>query len=163
MKRIFNKFNLTFNLWVSLIINAALCVALPLLAMHTITPGIFFKGFIIAYPVSTLLVLFIPVVPLGHKVASAFGLTPNSIPFTLVSTVVLAVLLGTPMSLLMTAVNAGVGPFFVAAWLSCFPFALLTVYVSALIGIWTGLPLTLKVAGPPPADNIVDESENRKS
>lgn len=160
MKRIFNKFNIIFNLWVSLIINIALCIVLPLVAMNMINWGIFIKGFLIAFPVSTLLVLFVPIVPLGHKVASGFGLAENSVPFTLVSTIVLALILGTLMSLLMTAVNAGVGPFFVMAWWSCYPIVLLTVYVTALIGIFTGLPLTMKLAGPPPADNIVDGSKD---
>ena len=158
MKKIFNKFNIVFNLWVSLVINVALCICLPLAAMKMITAAIFIKGFIIAYPVSTIFVLFVPVVPLGHKVAGALGAKQASIPFTMISTVILALLLGTPMSMLMTAVNAGTGPWFVAAWLSCYPIALLTVYLSALLGIWTGGPLTFRLAGPPPKNNIVDES-----
>ena len=59
------------------------------------------------------------------------------------------------MSLFMIAVMAGkyVGiftPAYFGAWLHAWPWALLSVYVSALIGVWTGLPLTMKLCGPPP-------------
>lgn len=149
MHKIFNKFNLIFNLWVSLIINVALCIVLPLVAMHFLNWGIFLKGFVIAYPVSTLFVLFVPVVSWGGRFAAAFKAKQGSWLFTILSTLILTLLMGTFMSLLMTAVNAGIGPWYVSAWLSCYPIALLTVYVSALIGVWTGMPLTMKLAGPP--------------
>jgi hypothetical protein len=67
---------------------------------------------------------------------------PQSFPAKMLSTIIVALILCTCLSLLMTAVNAGVGPWFVAAWLSAYPFAMLSVYVSALAGILTGVPLT---------------------
>ena len=52
------------------------------------------------------------------------------------------------MTLLMTAVNAGIGPHYFAAWWSCYPLALLTVYLSALLGIFTGIPLVSALVKP---------------
>ena len=154
LNKILNKFNLTLNIYISAIINIALCIVLPIVAMHTLNWPIFLKGFAIAFPISTLIVLFIPINKLGDLVASKFGLKPQTVPFTMVSTAVLAFIVGTIMSLLMTAVNAGkftgyFTPAYFGAWFSCWGWALLAVYVSALIGIWTGLPLTMKLCGPP--------------
>lgn len=148
MKKL-TKFDLVLNLWISVIINVALSIALPLIAMGTLTWPIFLRGFAIAFPVSTILVLVLPVVPLGNRFACALGAKPNTPVFTMFSTLVLALILGTLMSLLMTAVNAGIGPWFVSAWLSCYPMVLLTVYLSALLGIFTGVPATMKMVGPP--------------
>ena len=154
MNRIFNRFNLTLNIYISVIINAALSVVLPMVAMGMVSTEIFLKGFAIAFPVSTIIVLLIPINRLGDLIASKLGLRPQSVPFTLVSTAVLALILGTFMSLLMTAVNAGkftgyFTPAYFAAWLSAYPWALLSVYISALIGVFSGLPLCMKLFGPP--------------
>ena len=155
MSKIFNRFNLTLNIWISLIINAVLCIVLPLVAIGMVNLPIFLKGFAIAFPISTIIVLLIPINKLGDAVAGAFGLKPQTLPFTLVSTAVLALILGTFMSMLMTYVNAGAytglfTPAFFGAWMGAWPWALLTVYISALVGIFTGLPLAMKLCGPPP-------------
>lgn len=113
------------------------------------TWGTFFSGFAIAFPVSTILVFVLPVVSWGAKFASLFKLKPNTPVFTIVSTIVLSFIVGTVMTLLMTAINAGIGPHFLAAWWSCYLLALLTVYLSALLGLFTGLPLTKKMLGIP--------------
>lgn len=139
------KFDIILNIWISLIINIVLSIVLPLIAIGFITWGIFFKGFIIAFSVSTLFVFIVPIVKWGDNFAAVFKVKPHTVPSQLISTVVLTLILGTLMSLLMTAINAGIGPYFIAAWLSCYLYALLTVYISALIGIWTGIPLAMKV------------------
>ena len=90
MSKIFNKFNLTLNIWISLIINVVLCIVLTFVATGGVTLGGFLFGFIIAFPVSTLIVLFIPVTRFGDFIAAKCGLKPRSVPFTLVSTAVLA-------------------------------------------------------------------------
>lgn len=154
MKKIFNKFNLTLNIWISLIINIALSIVLPVIAMGTVNVPVFLKGFSIAFPVSTVIVLLIPINRLGDAIASKLGLKPQTLPFTLVSTAVLSFILGTFMSMLMTYINAGAftglfTPAYFAAWFSAWGWALLSVYVSAIIGIYTGLPLTMKICGPP--------------
>lgn len=156
VNKIFNKFNLFLNIYVSVVINVALCIVLPIAAMGMLNAPIFFKGFAIAYPVSTLIVLFIPINRLGDALAGTIGLKPRTVPHTLVSTAVLAFIVGTVMSLIMTGVNAGpftgiFTPAYFAAWFSAYGWALLSVYVSALIGVWTGLPLTMKLCGPPKA------------
>lgn len=143
------KFDFWLNIWISLIINVVLSIVLPLAAMGMITWGIFLKGFAVAFPASTIIVLVIPITKLGNFIAIKLGLKPQSLPFTLVSTAILALILSTFMSLLMTAANAGFGPHFVGAWLSAYGWALISVYVSALIGVWTGLPLMIKLIGPP--------------
>lgn len=140
MKKI-TKFDVILNIWISLIINIVLSIVLPLVAIGFINAAIFFKGFAIAFTVSTLLVFLVPVAKWGRDVASAFKLKPLTLPYQLVSTLILALILGTLMSLLMTAVNAGTGPQFISAWLSCYLWALLSVYVSALVGVWTGIPI----------------------
>ena len=154
MGKIFNRFNLTLNIYISVIINVALCIVLPLVAMGTVNLPIFLKGFAIAFPISTLIVLFIPINRFGDFIASKFGLKPQTVPFTLVSTAVLALIVGTIMSMLMTAVNAGkftgyFTPAYFGAWLHAYPWALITVYLSALLGVFTGLPLCMKLFGPP--------------
>ncbi len=154
MKKIFNKFNLILNLWISLIINIALSIVLPLVAMGTVNWSIFLRGFSIAFPVSTILVLLLPLKQLGDFIAARLGLRPQTVPFTFASTAVLSFTLGTFMSMLMTYINAGAftglfTPAYFAAWFSAWGWALLSVYVSALIGLYTGLPLTMKLCEPP--------------
>ena len=125
----------------------ALSIVLPALNGF-LTWGSFLSGFAIAYPVSTIFVFIVPVVAWGGRFAALFGLKPNTPLFTVVSTIVLALIMGTFMTLLMTAVNAGIGPHYFAAWWSCYPLALLTVYLSALLGIFTGIPLVSSLVKP---------------
>lgn len=157
MKKIFNKFNLILNLWISLIINISLSIVLPLVAMGTVNLPVFLKGFAIAFPVSTVLVLLLPLNQLGDFIAGKLGLQPQTIPFTFASTAVLSFTLGTFMSMLMTYINAGAftglfTPAYFSAWFSAWGWALLSVYTSALIGLYTGLPLTMKLCGKPKQD-----------
>ena len=105
----YSKFDVILNLWISSVINVVLSIVLPAL-VGMLSFGTFLKGFVIAFTVSTILVFLIPVVDWGAKFASLFGLKPGTAGFTLVSTIVLALFLGTIMTLLMTAVNAGIGP-----------------------------------------------------
>lgn len=142
------KFDVILNIWISLIINIALSIILPALNGF-LTWVAFIKGFAVAFPVSTVLVFILPVVSWGAKFAMLFKLKPATPAFTFVSTIILSFIIGTLMTLLMTAINAGIGPHFYAAWWSCYLLALLTVYLSALLGIFTGLPLTKKILGVP--------------
>ena len=144
-----SKFDTILNLWISLIINVVLSIVLPLAAIGFISLPIFLKGFALAFTVSTLIVFVVPIVDWGAAFALKCGARPMTLRFTLLSTLVLAFCLGTFMSLLMTAVNAGMGPHFMAAWLSCYHWVLLSVYMSAVAGIITGVPLTKKLCGLP--------------
>ncbi|MBQ6622241.1 MAG: hypothetical protein IJH75_05355 [Mogibacterium sp.] len=150
MKAIFNKFNLTINIYISLIINIVLSIVLPLKSVGMLNPAIFFKGFIIAFPVSTIFVLLVPLNKLGDKIAGAFGLKPNSAGFKLVSTAVLALILGTLMCMMMVAIMAGVGPWYWDAVKGVYPTVLISVYLSALVGVFTAFPVAVKLCGPPP-------------
>ena len=140
MKKL-TKFDVILSLWISLIINVALSIVLPALNGF-LTLKSFLVGFAIAYPVSTIFVFIVPVISWVAKFAGTCGLKPDTPAFTLVSTIILALIMGTFMTLLMTAVNAGVGPHYFAAWWSCYPIALATVYASAVCGIFSGVPLT---------------------
>lgn len=151
MMKKMGKFDVFVNIWISLVINVVLSIVLPVVAIGKLTPAIFLKGFVIAFSVSTAFVFLVPVVNLGQRFASLFKVKPQSFPDLLLSTVVLTLILGTLMSLLMTVVNAGIGPWFVAAWLSCYVWALLSVYVSAVVGTITAIPLGIKIFGAPGA------------
>lgn len=146
-----SKFDIFVNIWISLVINIVLCIVLPMAAIGTLTTAIFLKGFAIAFPLSTVFVFLVPIVELGEKFASLFKVKPRSFPALLLSTAVVALFLGTFMSLLMTAVNAGLGPWFIAAWLSAYGWALLSVYVSAIAGTITAIPIAIKLFGAPGA------------
>lgn len=154
MSKIFNRYNIFINLYISFIINVVLCLVL----VYVSTGGLNFKevavGFLIAFPVSTLLVLFVPVNRLGDFVAVKCGAKLRTPPCILISTAVLAAILATFMSLLMVAVMAGkyVGvftPAYFGNWLHCYPWALISVYLSALLGAFTAFPLAVKLFGPP--------------
>lgn len=147
MKKL-SKFDVVLSLWISLIINVALSVVLPALNGFLSFKS-FLVGFAIAYPVSTIFVFIVPVISWGAKFAGACKLRPDTPGFTFASTIILALVMGTFMTLLMTAVNAGIGPHFLAAWWSCYPIALATVYLSALCGIFSGIPLTKAVIKAP--------------
>lgn len=82
MRKIFNKFNLILNLWISLIINISLSIVLPIVAMGTVNLPVFLRGFAIAFPVSTVLVLLLPLNQLGDFIAAKLGFQPQTIPFT---------------------------------------------------------------------------------
>jgi hypothetical protein len=145
----FNRFDVFVSIWISFVINVALSIVLPVVAIGFVSFPIFVKGFAIAFTVSTLFVFAVPVVKWGQKFADRFKAPPDSVPGHLLATVVLALIVGTLMSLLMTAVNAGFGPHYVQAWLSCYGWALLSVYLSALAGAATGVPLAKKLFGVP--------------
>lgn len=155
MRKIFNKFNIFINLWISFVINVVLCIALVYISTGTLNLREILVGFAIAYPISTLFCMFVPVTKLGENIAIKLGARPMSIPFRLISTAVLSLIVGTLMSMLMVAVMAGkyVGvftPAYFGNWLHVYPWALLSVYLSALLGVFTAFPLALKLFGPPP-------------
>ncbi len=147
MKR--TKFSVVMDLWISIVLNVILSIVLPLLAVGFITPGMFFKGFAIAFIVSTAFVFLVPIVKWSDNFAGLFKLKPHTLPSQLVSTALTALCLSLLMSSLMTAVFAGVGPWFLGAWLHIYPYAYLTVYISLQIALFTGLPIAKRICGVP--------------
>jgi hypothetical protein len=137
-----NKFEVIMNIWISVIINVVLAIVLPLAAMGMINLKIFLIGFAIAFPVSTVLVFVLPITALGNKFAHACGAAENSVPEKLLSTIIVALILCTALSLMMTAINLPPGVPFIPAWLHAYPWAMISVYGSALLGIFTGVPFT---------------------
>lgn len=149
MRKIFNKYNLFINVYISLIINVVLSIILPLVSVGMLNFRIFITGFLIAFPISTLLVLFIPLNLLGDHLAGKAGLKKGSVGFRLFSTLILSFILSVVMSLIMTAVNVGTGLPFIPAWKHVFWYVFASVYVSAVFGSFTAFPLAIKLMGPP--------------
>lgn len=153
------KFDIVLGLWISFLMNTILGIFLPLMAIGFITWGIFLKGFAIAFPISTIFAFLVPVNQWGQNFAALFKAKPFTLKSQLLSTIVTAIIFGLFMSLLMTAVNAGIGPHFFGAWISILPYVLIIIYISSLIGLWTGIPLTKKICRIPddsPHENTVE-------
>jgi hypothetical protein len=148
------KFDVILNLWVSIVISLILSFVLPMIATGHLTVAEYCSGFAVSLVVSFVLVMFLPVVKLGDMFAAKCGAKPFTLPRQLLTTIVLALIMGTIMSLFMTWWGVRVIPgwqnFFFGAWLKAFPWALLVIYVSANISLWTGIPLTKKILGIPP-------------
>lgn len=136
-----NKFDILLNVWVSLLISIVLSAVLPLLAGAENTFPLYFQGFVISSVVSYILATVLPVVKWGSMFAGLFKQNPRTLPGQLLSTIVMAFILGTFMSFTMTAINIGFPPFFMAAWLTAYPWALLVIYAMANISLWTGIPV----------------------
>lgn len=136
-----NKFDILLNVWISLLISLVLSAVLPLLAGVENTFPLYFQGFVISIVVSYILATILPVVKWGNLFAGLFKQKPRTIPGQLLSTIILAFILGTFMSFTMTAISIGFPPYFIPAWLSAYPWALLVIYVMANISLWTGIPI----------------------
>jgi hypothetical protein len=147
------KFDVYLNIWVSLLISAVLSFALPMIANGHVAAAGYFSGLALSFIVSLILVLAIPLVKLGDMFAALCGTKPHTIPRQLLSTVVLALIIGTAMSLIMTWWGVrnipGFQEFFLSAWLYAYPFALVILYVILNISLWTGVPLVKKLLGIP--------------
>jgi hypothetical protein len=145
------KFDIFVNVWVSLIINIVLSSVLPLVVNGMLTPAVFLKGFAIAFTVSTAL-YFGTRSKSGPKVCRAFQSKAAKLHCPIAVDDGVTLILGILMSLFMTAFNEGIGPWFIDAWLSCYGWTLLSVYVSAIIGAITAIPLATKLFGVPEAE-----------
>ena len=147
------KFDVVLNIWVAFLISAVLSIVLPLIAKGGLTVGEFFSGLGISFVLSFVLVLVLPIVQLGDKFAAACSAKPHTMPRQLLTTVVLALIMGVIMSLVMNwwGLHAvpGYENFYWSAWLKSFPFALIVIYIMANISLSTGIPLTKKILGIP--------------
>lgn len=157
------KFDIILGLWISVLMNTVLGIFIPLIAIGSITWGIFLKDFAIAFPISTIFAFIVPINKWAGKFALFFNAKPHTIISQLLSAIITAIIFGLLMSLLMTAVNAGIGPHFIGAWLSTLPYVVIVVYISSLIGVWTGIPLVKKVCKVPsvtPSEKQEIETDN---
>ncbi|MDR0653525.1 MAG: hypothetical protein LBG12_09510 [Synergistaceae bacterium] len=145
------KFDVYLNVWISLVISAILSFTLPLIANGHVTAGEYMSGLFISFVISFVLVLVIPVVKWGDLFAAKCGAVPHTASGQLLATIVLALVIGTFMSLIMTWWGVrnvpGFQNFFLSAWMNAYPWALLVIYVSANISLWTGIPLVKKLLG----------------
>ncbi len=164
------KFDMILNLWVSLIISLILSYALPMLATGGVTAGGYISGLIVSFIISMVLVTFVPLVKWGDMFAAKCGAKPFTVPRQLLAAIVLVLIMATVMSSSMTWFFIhnipGYQSFFLSAWLHAYPWALLVVYISANISLWTGIPLTKKILGIPsgvPEDhqNPVKEADSK--
>ena len=135
-----SKFEILLNAWISVLISIVLSAALPILAGAEITLPSYCQGFIISLVISFVLASILPVTKWGNAFAALFKQKPGSLSNQLVSTIITAFVLGTLMSFIMTAANIGFPPYFLNAWLSAYPYALIVIYVMVNISLWTGIP-----------------------
>jgi hypothetical protein len=139
------KFDVYLNVWVSLVISAILSFTLPMIANGYVTVGEYLSGLLISFLISLVLVLVLPVVKWGDLFAAKCGAVPHTMSGQLLATIILALVIGTFMSLIMTWWGVrnvpGFQSFFMSAWLNAYPWALLVIYASANISLWTGIPL----------------------
>lgn len=154
------KFDVILNIWVCIVICAVLSFALPMIAKGTITLPEYLSGFIVSTILSFILIMFLPIIKLGDSFAAKCGAEAHTVKRQLLTTIILALIMGTIMSIAMTWWGLrnvpGYQEFFWMAWFAAFPWALLIIYASANVALWTGIPLTKKIMGipsGPPPDN----------
>lgn len=148
MKKRFKKENVLMQMWGSLLMSTVLSIVMPLIANGAIRWFDFWTGFLISFFASLALKLLTPVIEIGQYLAEKLGVRPRTLSYRLLSTVFLALMMGTAMSLLMTWWGVchvpGYWSFYLQSWLHEYPWVLLTVYLMINISIPTGEWLVLK-------------------
>lgn len=141
------NFGLIVQIWMSLAISTVLSIMMPLMAVGTITGAVFFKGLIISFVISIVLCIVIPAKKWGDALAATCKAKPHSFMESLISAAVQTIIYATIITLCMVAINAGVGPHFIYAWLSIYPAALAAVYVVSLIFAPVAVSITKSMCG----------------
>lgn len=143
------KFDVIVAAFISLVNSVILSILLPFIAVGYIKWEIFLKGFAISYVISLLLSLVIPAVHWGEQLAVACKTKPFSLCWRMISTIMPTLVFATMMSLCMVAVNVGIGPYTITAWLAVYPYALITIYVSSLIATPISVTIAKRLCGVP--------------
>lgn len=140
-----HRFNTVINLFVNVFLCLELCTfVLYKQKMLAVEP--FLIQFIMAFSVGYIVGDLIPLMPIGNKFASIFGLKQNkSFFFFPMSTFMIAVIMTTFMSVIMTFLNIGFAPFFLQAWWGLFPYLLVMAYVTELICVPIAIKLAVKL------------------
>ncbi|HHV32762.1 MAG TPA: hypothetical protein GXX74_10250 [Clostridiales bacterium] len=132
------------------IINVFLCfflsVALSIVALlftHELTFAGVVISFISSFAISYFIADITDVGELGIRFAKALKLKEHSLPFTLVDTAVVCIIMVTLTSFLNTIVSLGFKPILMIAWVSIYPYWLLVGYICLLIL----MPIAVRLAG----------------
>ncbi|MDD5144062.1 hypothetical protein [Methanoregula sp.] len=146
-----DKFGLMVTIWMCLFLAVVLSIILPFIATGSLTLAEFFEGFIVSFVISLVITLIIPLMEWGGRVAAACGAQPETLPWHLISTAALALIMGTLLSLIMVIyfIPPEARPFFLFIWIGMYPFALLATYIAALIAAPIGVAIAKKCCGIP--------------
>lgn len=127
--------------------STVLSIVMQLIANGRVRFYDFWTGFLISFFASLALKLITPIIEAGQYLAERMGAVPRTIRYQLTSTVFLALMMGTVMSLLMTWWGVCRVPdywsIYLQSWLREYPWVLLTVYVMINISIPTGERLVM--------------------
>lgn len=135
------------QMWGSLLMSTVLSIVMQLIASGRVRFYDFWTGFLISFFASLALKLITPIIEAGQYLAERMGAVPHTIRYQLTSTIFLALMMGTVMSLLMTWWGVCRVPdyqsIYLQSWLREYPWVLLTVYVMINISIPTGERLVM--------------------
>jgi membrane protease YdiL (CAAX protease family) len=132
------------------IINVFLCfflsIALSIVAL-VYTNELTFTGLVLSFISSFAISYFIAditnVGELGMRFAKAVKLKEHSLPFTLVNTAIVCIIMVTLTSFFSTILSVGFQPILMMAWISIYPYWMLVGYICLLILT----PLAERLAG----------------
>lgn len=146
-----DKFGLIVTAWMCFFLAIVLSILLPVISTGSVTVGVFLEGLVVSFVISLVISLIIPLMEWGGKAAAACGAKPDTLPWHLVSTAVLTLIMATILSLVMVFyfMPPEARSHFLFAWISVYPFVLLGIYVSALIAAPIGVAIAKKCCGVP--------------
>ena len=146
-----DKFGLIVTIWMCFFLAVVLSILLPIISTGSVTLAVFLEGLIISFVISLIISLIIPLMDWGGKVAAAAGAKPGTLPWHLVSTAVLTLIMATLLSLIMVYyfLPATARMYFLTAWLGVYPFVLLGIYVSALVAAPIGVAIAKRCTNIP--------------
>lgn len=135
------RFGTIINIFVGIVV----CLILGLYVQYVnnaFTAPLILHGFISSFFVSYLIGDLVPAKAMGDAFANMLGLKPGTLLQHIVSTVILAFGMVTPISFFNTYIALGPVDFLVAAWWQNYPILLLIGYITLLIFF----PLAVKTA-----------------
>lgn len=146
-----DKFGLIVTIWMCLFLAFVLSIILPIIATGSLTLVEFLEGFVVSFVISLVLALIIPLMEWGDRFAAACGAKPKTLPWYLISTAALALIMATLLSIIMVLyfIPPEAHPYFFFIWIKMYPFALLATYIVALIAAPFGVALAKKCCGVP--------------
>lgn len=135
------RFGTIINVFVGIVV----CLVLGLYVQYVndaMAPTLVLHSYIASLFVSYTIGDLVPAKAWGDKLADKAGLKPETAPYHLVSTVLLAIGLVTPISFFNTFVAIGFQPFLLSAWWANYPILLALGYITLVFCF----PLAVKTA-----------------
>ncbi|MEO1771013.1 hypothetical protein [Candidatus Enterococcus ferrettii] len=134
-----------FGTIINIFVGVAVCLVLGLYIQYVnkaFTPELIFHGFVSSFFVSYVIGDLIPGKAWGDALAAKIGLKNGNFSQHLVSTIVLAFCMVTPISFLSTYVGVGPHPMLLQIWFTNYPVLLVLGYIT----LFLSFPLALKTA-----------------